>query len=965
MDILFKCGKCGKRLAVDVKGSGIITTCPSCSSSLTVPDSALATCCPKCSQSNLVAEEQFDEEVECPSCGLGYTPSKAENIASDERVDPSHKAKSENQAIWKLLRALCLGLVFLGVVIAIFGAKPGSNAIWINLGFSILAGMVIAFWVRWLAVLIILYFALNSMAGGSTSGGLLLLVVTVIGALFAYRLPVLGKNGDWARGRFDDLLEVAVRIRSMLGSNISRFRARISAFKPTPATPPPLPPVESKATLLATSVYVPPPQAEKPSISYANSDNVGIKEKCCPYCSARIIASAFYCEYCGRRVIRLNATDSMNQVDQGSQILGPASTQAGCNSDSLESIARWHRLLIRWFLYGTICSLVAVPLAIYLGATEDTFEILLLVPAGVVGLIILYLTFRLVLTIGGFAWVFMLFSIFPVVATVMLPGIEENFIRAVAMGTLFGFIHYVALHLRSNGVRVGFFGATPEDIAVALRERKAWPGGHLSKRDDNAKANGTHAVGYVISLACLVLVARYCSTFNGFDLITLVAVGLAGGMLTTKNSGVSGRTVLGVSFAFVALIWLFKQPAFESEWKTRVEQPILGLAQHALMQAKESPERNSASATEGLSANNISSESVAIENDSEGHQAIPAFLEKWLSNLKGSTDKAVTSSQSTDQDFSGSVPQSGREFRTWKTYKGKTLQASFEGVEGRNVTLTDMVGKFFQVDVQSLVQEDQAYVAHQIGETRFKEMLSFHEEREVVRSSAQENVYSRGVAIPEVRKIPSAFGSEREKAAYFKFYKNYEQQKFPTIAMAVDDAWKSVGGGEGPASGAGPMVIHGDPNDERFVEAVQGAMMGQNDWPEPAESRPAERQPVRPVVASGSTSVSPKDAGAVANAYIGTLLRSGEATRANLVGYQRGLGVPLIAIFEYEGYMGTRRLLRQAMMSAALQPDDEGNWQVVNFEEGGVFTGLPLRSDWRQVVNEDGKRAQEVRRRGY
>ena len=919
MDILFKCGKCGKRLAIDVKGSGIITTCPSCSSSLTVPDSALATCCPKCSQSNLVAEEQFDEEVECPSCGLSYTPSKAENIASDERVDPSHKAKSENQAIWKLLRALCLGLVFLGVVIAIFGAKPGSNAIWINLGFSILAGMVIAFWVRWLAVLIILCFALNSIASGSTSGGLLLLVVTVIGSLFAYRLPVLGKNGDWARGRFDDLLEVAVRIRSMLGRIITRFRARIPAVKPTPATPPLLPPAESKATLLATSVYIPPPQTEESATSYSKSDNVGIKEKCCPYCSARIIASAFYCEYCGRRVIRLNATDSMNQVDQGSQIPGPASTQAGCNSDSLESIARWHRLLIRWFLYGTICSLVAVPLAIYLGATEDTFEILLLVPAGVVGLIILYLTFRLVLTIGGFtSWVFMLFSIFPVVATVMLPGIEENFIRAVAMGTLFGFIHYVALHLRSNGVRVGFFGATPEDIAVALRERKAWPGGHLSKRDDNAKANGTHAVGYVIIVACLVLVARYCSTFNGFDLITVVAVGLAGAMLTTKSSGVSGRTVLGVSFAFVALIWLFKQPAFESEWKTRVEQPILGFAQHALMQTKESPERNSASATEGLSANNISSESVAIEDDSEGHQAIPAFLEKWLSKFKNTTDNEAISRQPADQDFSGSVPQSGKEFRTWKTYKGKTLQASFEGVEGRNVTLTDMVGKFFQVDVQSLVQEDQAYVAHQIGETRFKEMLSLQEEREVALSSAQESSYSPEVAIQRARKVPSAFGSKREKAAYFKFYENYEQQKFPTIAMAVDDAWKNVGGGEGPASGSGPMI----------------------------------------------NSAASNDAGAVANAYIEGLLRSGQARRANLRGYQRGLGVPLIAIFEYEGYTKAG-LLRQTKMSVALHPDSQGNWQVVNFEEGGVFEGLPLRSDWRQVINEDGKSADQVRGRGY
>ena len=105
------------------------------------------------------------------------------------------------------------------------------------------------------------------------------------------------------------------------------------------------------------------------------------------------------------------------------------------------------------------------------------------------------------------------------------------------------------------------------------------------------------------------------------------------------------------------------------------------------------------------------------------------------------------------------------------------------------------------------------------------------------------------------------------------------------------------------------------------------------------------------------------DAGAVARNHVQGMINSGAGVRASLVGYQRGLGVPLIAIYNYEGYT-TGGFLKRTMMSVALRPDAQGNWHVAAIEEAGVFQGLPLRSDWRQV-GQDGGRAQDVRRRGY
>ena len=106
-----------------------------------------------------------------------------------------------------------------------------------------------------------------------------------------------------------------------------------------------------------------------------------------------------------------------------------------------------------------------------------------------------------------------------------------------------------------------------------------------------------------------------------------------------------------------------------------------------------------------------------------------------------------------------------------------------------------------------------------------------------------------------------------------------------------------------------------------------------------------------------------RDAGAVAQSHVIGMINSGMGVRASLVGYQPGLGVPLIAIYNYEGYT-TGGFLKRTMMSVAMRPDQQGNWHVVAIEETGVFQGLPLRSDWRQV-GQDGGRAQAVRQRGY
>lgn len=116
------------------------------------------------------------------------------------------------------------------------------------------------------------------------------------------------------------------------------------------------------------------------------------------------------------------------------------------------------------------------------------------------------------------------------------------------------------------------------------------------------------------------------------------------------------------------------------------------------------------------------------------------------------------------------------------------------------------------------------------------------------------------------------------------------------------------------------------------------------------------------LVLGQSDSVWRRDAGGVARSHVNGMINAGMGRQASLIGCQRGLGVPLIAIYNYEGYT-TGGFLKRTMLSVAMKPDQYNNWYVVNVDEAGVFQGLSLRSDWRQI-GQDGGRANQVRRRG-
>lgn len=209
-------------------------------------------------------------------------------------------------------------------------------------------------------------------------------------------------------------------------------------------------------------------------------------------------------------------------------------------------------------------------------------------------------------------------------------------------------------------------------------------------------------------------------------------------------------------------------------------------------------------------------------------------------------------------------------------------------------------------------------------------------------------------------KIPSFFGGAREKEAYLRFADNYMNRRFSTIGEAVQDAWKGAG------RGRRPYIVRGNTSDPFFMEAVQGAMQGHNDFP---DLRDNSNNISEDFAEKGQSAVSQngsagRDPGLVADNFIARLINSGKAKGARFVGFQRGLGVPLIAIYDYEGYT-SGGLLKRTMVSVALGRNPQGFWQVMNFEEGGVFQGLPLRGDWRTVLQYDGPSADSVRSRGY
>lgn len=88
-------------------------------------------------------------------------------------------------------------------------------------------------------------------------------------------------------------------------------------------------------------------------------------------------------------------------------------------------------------------------------------------------------------------------------------------------------------------------------------------------------------------------------------------------------------------------------------------------------------------------------------------------------------------------------------------------------------------------------------------------------------------------------KIPSFFRAN-EKEAYLRFADNYMKGRFGrNIARCADEAYRYVGsGGTRRSSGSGKvMVVKGDTSDKRWLEGVQGYMMGYNEMPSGAEAR--------------------------------------------------------------------------------------------------------------------------------
>ena len=104
--------------------------------------------------------------------------------------------------------------------------------------------------------------------------------------------------------------------------------------------------------------------------------------------------------------------------------------------------------------------------------------------------------------------------------------------------------------------------------------------------------------------------------------------------------------------------------------------------------------------------------------------------------------------------------------------------------------------------------------------------------------------------------------------------------------------------------------------------------------------QPAERQEDRPSV---------QDAGAVAVRFIKNQIASGVLRSANLVGYQHGLGAECVAIYNCD-YISQGGMHMTRMYSVSMSRDGQGNWEILAFEPGGVFEGLPLESDWQRAT---------------
>jgi DNA-directed RNA polymerase subunit RPC12/RpoP len=94
-DLHFKCGNCGKRLAIDAEGVSSRVQCPACGFHLTVPEPAVEASCAGCGQAVLGALGLAGEEVECQGCGASVALPSPPSAASPGTERPRLQLKMQ------------------------------------------------------------------------------------------------------------------------------------------------------------------------------------------------------------------------------------------------------------------------------------------------------------------------------------------------------------------------------------------------------------------------------------------------------------------------------------------------------------------------------------------------------------------------------------------------------------------------------------------------------------------------------------------------------------------------------------------------------------------------------------------------------------------------------------------------------------------------------------------------------
>ena len=83
-DVLFKCWKCSKNLAVSTKRIGKTYPCPQCEQPLMIPDSTIFYSCPVCNWSLCSPSKHAGETLTCPNCDTSLIAPENTSEDSDE-----------------------------------------------------------------------------------------------------------------------------------------------------------------------------------------------------------------------------------------------------------------------------------------------------------------------------------------------------------------------------------------------------------------------------------------------------------------------------------------------------------------------------------------------------------------------------------------------------------------------------------------------------------------------------------------------------------------------------------------------------------------------------------------------------------------------------------------------------------------------------------------------------------------